>query len=241
MHPDASAREPDHPTRITARGGTDGANVVLFWPDNLPDDADARLADDPIPLVAAMKQEGKLIWFPCDGDGVYSVAIYVRTDVPPEVRAVCRHADDYPALVVRGDGYFGGAEYLFKRDATMRDRFAGMCERVRIPAGTYAATVYETELPASLHDTWLRGRIGAGPVRLWKVRTAAAAGAIVCGVLAVFGAVFMPVVLTLSLLAACVALGLAAFALSRTRPLRSVAAATGEFEALYPSYVVHLA
>ena len=34
--------------KITASGGTDGANIVLFWPDNLPDDADARLNDDPV-------------------------------------------------------------------------------------------------------------------------------------------------------------------------------------------------
>jgi hypothetical protein len=225
---------------ITACGGTDGANVVLFWPDNLPDDADATLADDPIPLVETLKQDGKLIWFPCEGDGFYSVTIYVRTDVPPDVRAVCRHADDYPAVVVRGDGYFGGAEYMFKRDATMRDRCAGMTGRVRIPAGTYAAAVYRTEPPAALQDTWMRDRVGAGAVRLAKARTVAAAGAVVCGVLAVLGAILMPVLLTLSLLAACVVLGLAAFGLSRTRSYRAVGAATEEFEALYPSYVVHL-
>ena len=49
--------------KITASGGTDAGNIVLFWPDNLPDDADAALRDDPITLVENLRNEGKLIWF----------------------------------------------------------------------------------------------------------------------------------------------------------------------------------
>lgn len=48
--------------KITASGGTDVANIVLFWPVNLPEDADAALNDDPISLIERMRGEGKLIW-----------------------------------------------------------------------------------------------------------------------------------------------------------------------------------
>ena len=62
--------------KLTASGGTDAANIVLFWPDNLPDDADATLKGDPVDLVDQLQKDGKLVWFPCLSDGGYTVATW---------------------------------------------------------------------------------------------------------------------------------------------------------------------
>lgn len=108
--------------RLTASGGTDGASIVLFWPDNLPDDADAAINDDPVSLIERLQTKGKLIWFPCGADGGYTVAVYVRADLPPELAPHCKEVDRIASLVVRGNGCFGGMEYVFKHDRS----FAGV-------------------------------------------------------------------------------------------------------------------
>src|SRR5436190_23377729 len=127
---------------ITASGGTDGANIVLFWPDNLPDDADELLTQDSVALVENLRDQGKLIWFPCDGDGRYAVAVFLAMDVPDDLIVHCKEEVKIPSLIVRGPGYFGGMEYMFKHDSSFRDKYPGMCEQVNIPDGTYSARVW---------------------------------------------------------------------------------------------------
>src|SRR5581483_9816022 len=123
--------------KLTATGGTDGASIVLFWPENLPEDADTILQDDPVSLIERMRDEGKLVWFPCEGDGTYTLAIYVRTELPAELQSVLKDEEKYPHLAVRGVGYFGGMEYVFKRDSSFLDKYPHMCEKVEIPPGEY--------------------------------------------------------------------------------------------------------
>ena len=55
--------------KITARGGTDAASIGLFWPENLPDGADAVLWSNHLALVEELRDQGKLLSFPCDADG----------------------------------------------------------------------------------------------------------------------------------------------------------------------------
>src|SRR5438067_4253166 len=126
--------------KLTARGGTDGAHMVLFWPATLPAGTDDALEDDPVALVERLKADGKLIRFPCDSDGQYTVAVFVRTPVPSDLLAVCKEPEHYLRLEVKGDGYFGGLEYLFQEDRSLLDRFPHMAEPIRIPDGTYTAT-----------------------------------------------------------------------------------------------------
>lgn len=100
--------------KITASGGTDVAGIVLFWPDNLPAVADFALRDNPVALIETLQEQGKLIRFPCDGDGGYTLAVFVREDIPDELRSCCEDEVQIPVLTVRGVGYFGGMEYMFK-------------------------------------------------------------------------------------------------------------------------------
>jgi len=164
--------------KITARGATDAANIVLFWPENLPDEGDAMLASDPIALVESLRDQGKLIWFLCDGDGEYTVAIFVRSLVPEDLMVHCRDEERIPVLAVRGVGYFGGMEYMFKQYPKLLTKYPAMCEQVLTPEGTYAARVYRTEVPESLYESWLAAQAGVGAKRLWDIHGVIAAGAV---------------------------------------------------------------
>jgi hypothetical protein len=226
--------------KVTASGGTDAASIVLFWPDNLPEGADVVLQDDPMALVEELRGEGKLIWFPCDSDGGYTVAIFVRCEVPEDLRALCRDEERYPTLLVRGVGYFGGAEYMFKATPGLLEKYPHMCGQVVLPEGSYSARVYSTEIPETLFESWLVEQAGATAKRIWDVQ-GFMAGCAVAGVLASLFALIVASWTVWSAIAATTATCIvAAMALARTKMYTVVARAKDAFEETYPSYVVHL-
>jgi hypothetical protein len=226
--------------KITARGGTDGANIVLFWPDNLPDDADDCLERDPIAMFERLRNDGKLIWFLCDSDGEYSVAIFLHCAVPDGLVPYCKDEEHIPVLTVRGVAYFGGMEYMFKLDRRLLGKHLSMCEEVVIPDGTYSARVYRTDVPESVYDSWLVSHAGASAKRLWDMHGTIAACAVVSVVatlIAFFGvswSVWFWFAAIASTLVASAAL------MSRTHWYKSVDKAQAEYAKAYPAYVVHL-
>jgi len=226
--------------KITASGGTDGASIVLFWPDNLPEDADKVLNDDPIALVESMRDQGKLIWFHCDGDGGYSVAIFVRSDVPAELMANCGDQQTIPNLVVRGVGYFGGMEYMFKRDATFREEHPNMCAPVSIPDGTYSARVYRTTISDAVYDEWLLKHAGAEAKTYHDIHKFIAIGA-VAGVLATLGTFcYVDEYIWYGIASITFVFFAIAVWMPRSERYKRFARARDEFEKEYPAYVVHL-
>lgn len=226
--------------KLTASGGTDGANIVLFWPDNLPENADQLLADDPIALVEDLQTEGKLIWFPCEGDGSYSVAIYLQEEIPEPLRQFCQHEEEYQQLAVRGEGYFGGLEYMFKHDRQFLDQHQGMCQPVKMPAGQYSASVYQTEIPQAFAASWLREQSGAAAMRIsnlqgWLVSLS------VLGVFASLISLFIlprPAWFALASVTAILIGGCAL--LSKSEAYQTVAKAREEYERTFPTYVVRI-
>jgi hypothetical protein len=226
--------------KITARGGTDGATMVLYWPDNLPDDADTQLKDDPMALIEKLRDEGKLILFPCDGDGQYTLAVFVGGQVSDELQEFCKEEERYPSLIVRGDGYFGGAEYMFKHNDTLRIAFPHMSEKVVMPAGTYAARVWRTNVPESVYHTWLVREAGPGAKRLRDLHRGIATCAVVGVLLALVTLLFVPWAVWFCIAGAAIALVVVAVALSRTPAYQAVAKAQRHYEEAFPKYVVHL-
>ena len=225
---------------IVARGGTDGATMVLFWPDNLPDNADHLLRDDPIALIESLDADGKLVLLPCDGDGGYTLAVYVREDLPPDLAAVCREHKRYPHLIVNRDGYFGGGEYVFKHDDAFLRKYPHMAEKVCLPAGTYAAEVFETDVPEGTYARWLRDRVRPAEKSLHDLHGGLAALGVVAVVAAAAGLFFLRRAASLALAPGAAIVVLAAVLVSRTAGYKAVRAAAEEFEGMYPDYVVRL-
>lgn len=151
--------------KITANGGTCDALMVLFWPEQLPVDADPLLVGDPTELIAWFHSEGKLIWLPCNIDGTYSLAIFVNSDVPANLLSHCRDEGTSPCLTVSGPGYFCGGEYVGKLACKRFSKSRHLSVPLDIPAGTYTAQIYRTQLPISLHHNWIVEH--AGPRAGW--------------------------------------------------------------------------
>jgi hypothetical protein len=227
--------------KLNATGGTDGANIVLYWPDHLPNDADARLKDDPVEQIEQLERDGKLIVFPCDGDGAYSLAVFVREEPPAELMRYCREAKTYRSVLVHGDGYFGGAEYVCKCDCAFRTKYPHMSTKIAIPDGAYGATVYAVEPPEELESQWLRERAGRAGAAVSNVVGVLVVGVVVCAFASLIGLAFMTWTVWFCVAGAGIVLAALAWALSRTAGYRAVADARAEFERAYPAYVLSLA
>ncbi|MCA9246509.1 MAG: hypothetical protein KDA42_05320 [Planctomycetales bacterium] len=196
--------------------------------------------DDPIELAESLREDGKLIWFLCDGDGDYSVKVFVRSPLPRELADYCTDEEAYPSLEVNGPGYFGGMEYMFKDDPSFLRKHPGMCEKITIPNGTYAAKVYRTNVPEEIYETWLLDHAGIHAKRLWDFHSTLAA----CSAASVMGLVFLLFFVAwttwFGVLIAVACLITATIGLSKTEAYRVVADARNAYELAYPSYVVLL-
>jgi hypothetical protein len=145
--------------KLTAQGVTDGATMVLFWPAHLPENADEQLQNDPMGLFEKLAAEGKLIQFPCEGDGDYGLAVYLNESIPEQVLLKCKEDVTIPRLIAKGDAYFNGGEYVFKHDRSYFDKYPQMDQPLRLPDGIYQATVYLSEDSSDDSVRWLRQRL----------------------------------------------------------------------------------
>lgn len=225
---------------IHAQGGTDGASMVLFWPANLPDNADEILEDDPSELIEQQAAASKLIAFPCDSDGMYRVSIYVRTSIPENTLSSYQKAETVPALVVSGDGYFGGAEYMFKRNAAFLRQYAFMMEKVEIPNGTYNAAVYTMNAQDGLKDAWISERAGKGAKRARDIQGVFSVLGCLSVIATVFGFFIWGFTKGMYVICATVAMALVPILIGESKSGKKAAQAARDFDIDFPKYLVAL-
>src|SRR5690242_17671429 len=99
--------------------------------------------------------------------------------MPQELRAAYEEEEHYPKVTVRGTGYFGGMEYMFKRDRAALDKYPHTCAPIDIPSGEYAATIFDTRVTDRFEKSWLRERAGAGARRITLLHHLVSAGAVI--------------------------------------------------------------
>jgi hypothetical protein len=226
--------------KLTARGGTDAAGVVLFCPASMPADADAQIEDDPAPLIDQLQREGKLVWFPCDSDGGYRLSVYIDEAIPADLGRYAKEERALPVLTIVGDAYFGGIEYVFAADDGRVQRYPHMCTTVAIPAGDYSGSVYSVDTPENVRDAWLLGRAGVRRLRVHRLHNVVAALAVFGVATTAVSVCFLPWAFWCGFLAISVTLAALAFVLLRSDAVKAVAAADRDFEEAFPDYVVHL-
>jgi hypothetical protein len=226
--------------RLRAEGGTDGATIVLFWPDTLPDDADRQLQDGPIELFEQLDAEGKLIYFPCDGDGHYFLSVFVGEDLPPDLEAACKEHKRYPTLTAAGEGYFGGGECAFKRDDAFLRKYPHQAGKLTIPAGKYAATVYQKVAGRNAYAKWSRDRVGPAGKRVERRHNVLFRAACTAVLATLVGLCAFPWVVKGIVAALAAALVVSVVLVRRTASYKAAAAAWNEFANVYPDYVLHL-
>jgi hypothetical protein len=145
--------------------GTDAATLTLFDPEALPEDADRRLADDPIELLERLHAEGRVYWINTHADGSYILHVYVGEPVPDTLQPYTRDPVVVESFQVpTGRLYFIGAEYTGSEEFVRRHiRMGGDFE---LRPGVYRLTVSETEYPEGLHEDLLRHEVSPGAYTL---------------------------------------------------------------------------
>lgn len=233
--------------KLNARGGTKSGNLVLFWPELLPKDFDDRWDREPNEVLQEVSDAIYIIdleawaeFFPNEVEGEYSLTLYIDEAIPDELQNYCALLGKCDGLQVVGDGYFAGLEFIFRQDRSLLDRHPRMWSVLKIPAGSYFAEVFKTEVPAEVYETWLREQAGERAQRLWWVQTWFASVGIVT--LMVFvGCLFFGTreLVIGSGIVAAVLLGIA-WLMSRTAGYQRVQQARREYAAAYPDFVMRL-
>ena len=227
-------------TQYSGSGGTDVANMVLFWPAHLPADAATQLAEQPLEFTETLREEGRVIWFLCDGDGSYHLTVYVDEQPPAQLREFLGDEEHYPQVQVQGKTLFCGLEFLHDSAKEAREERPEMCATLEIPEGVYQAKVYRTHLPPSFSRHWLMKRLGARRYRMlhWQHLLSKASMFGVFGVLLSFFFLTWPV--RLGMIGVVVLTFLAAVYLARSEACQEAIEAIDEFSEEYPEYVVVL-
>lgn len=226
--------------KLHATCGTDIADVVLFSPELLPVDFDEQFASEPHELVERLRARGVLVTFPCNADGEYRLALFVNEPVPDALQNYCQLAQKIETLQIAGELWFSGGEFMFRDDRSIIEERPGMSTQLSIPAGTYFAEVFTTEIPDAVYEAWLHEQAGESAQRLWWVQTWFASVGIVALMVCVgclfFGA--REAVIATAVISAAL-LGIA-WLLSRTASYARVQQARRDYGLAYPDFVVRL-
>lgn len=226
--------------QYSGSGGTDGANMVMFWPANLPEEADTMLVNDPLSFAETMREEGRVLWFPCDGDGDFSVSVYVDEDPPMQLNAFLGEEENYPDVHVKGLTYFGGLEYMYREQNPLHEEFPHMCGHLRIPDGLYQGNVYRTDIPPAFSRQWLMQRLGPGRYRVLHWQQLLTKASMLGGIGVLFAFFFLKIFVWLAVIGVVALTFVAAVLLSRSESCREAIVAIDEFTEKFPEYVVVL-
>jgi len=226
--------------KLVANGGTTSEMLVLFWPEQLPADVGQLLASNREELIAWYHSEGKLIWLPCSFDSTYSLAVFVNVDVPENLLPLCHDKGTSPCLTAQGPAYFGGGEYVGKLDEKCFNKRQHLSGPLNIPAGTYTAQIFRTQLPFALRYRWMREHAGTAAFRFSFLQAVimllGLIGVIVClfTFLALSRQTWLYILIP-TLISIAVAIGM-----TRTSWHQRIKNARKIFREKYPDYVVKL-
>ncbi|RCS56159.1 hypothetical protein DTL42_00070 [Bremerella cremea] len=227
-------------THYSGSGGTEGGNMVLYWPENLPENAETLLEEDPVTFLDKMAEEGRIIWFLNDGDGQFTVSVYVDEIPPAPLKDFLGEEENYSDVHVKGPTFFGGLECVGEQEPQLSDEYEGLFTPMAIPEGTYHGTVYRTFIPPAFTRRWLIERLGKRRYRIlhWQqlLSKASFLGIVAC----LFAFFFLQLPVWLLLVAIVAGSFVAAVLLARSEACREAIVAIDEFTQLYPEFVVVL-
>jgi hypothetical protein len=228
--------------KLVAEAGTDAAGVVLFAPEALPEDFDARHRRDPRAVLEDLAAAGRLFQVDTGADGEYSLHLYLDEPLPGPLAAHCADLITAPAFAVP-DGilWFSGVEYVFRTDDALLRRSPGMGTRLEIPAGTYAARFWRCEYPDEHVEDQVRQALGEREYRRLDMPGCLVGVALALTLVAV-GGVIGSRAAAWSLLLAALAVGTWAglYRVLRSPRYQALTEAQRAIERQYPSFAVEL-
>ena len=228
--------------RLIGEAGTDGATVVLWDPEALPADFEARYRDEALDLLEALQRQGRLFWTETGGDGAFLLHVYLDVPVPESLAGHCEDPLEIARFQVpSGVLQFAGAEYVYRQDDAFLVAHAHMGSRLELPAGTYHARIYRVEYPVDYVEEQVRSRLGKDAYQYRETSGGLIAGAAILTLIGII-VLFLSRLAGWSLAVAGVAALLWVAVVVRVRSPRyhEVGERSGEIEQDYPSIVVEL-
>ena len=226
--------------KFSVTGSTERGSLVLFWPALLPADFEQRWAEEPAELGDELQTTGKVIWFSCDANGESSLGLFVDEPVPEGLQTFCTLSEKVEALQAAGEGWFCGAEAVFRDDRSYLDQHPRKGSAVQVPAGKYLAEVFTTEIPDSVYEDWIKTEAGSRAQQLWWIQTWFASTGIVAAMICV-GCLFVGTQeMTLAAFVGSAILLFIGWLLSLTPGYQRVQQARREYAAAFPNFVVRL-
>lgn len=227
--------------KLTGSCITDGANVVLYWPEFLSQDFDRQMQEgDGISPILRLQEKGRIIWFNCEGDGDYSAAFFIDEALPEELQTFCAEWEMIERLEVAAEGYFCGMEYMTADRGKVQREVPHFYNRVPVPAGIYHATVYDTRLPPHHERDW--GIQQVGRIRYWLWQSPFWCVAMFA--LSLAGALFFwfkgGPQLAVAALVSCLLSGLVLWLLIRSEAFLKMDEKLSSYREYFPNYVVIL-
>jgi hypothetical protein len=136
--------------------------MVLFDPAALPMDFDAKYEDDPVTQLEELMRLGRLCWINTEGDGYYTLGIYVRAGLPADLEPFAKPIETIDRFQVpSGRLFFTGVEYAFQTDDSKLRKYPHMGDAADVRAGTHPAVFFEFEYPKNFHIALLKRRLSA--------------------------------------------------------------------------------
>lgn len=214
--------------------------MVMYWPENLPENADKLLDEDPVSFLDSMCEEGKLIWLPNEADGQFSISVYLDEDPPAPLKGFLGEEEHYPDVRVKGKTFFAGLECVGEEEPKLTDEYQGMFSQLAIPEGIYQGNVYRTFVPPTFSRSWLIERLGAGRYRILHWQQLLSKASFLGIVASLFAFFFLQLPIWLMMVGVVAASFVAAVLLARSEACREAIVAIDEFTQLYPEFVVVL-
>ena len=227
--------------RFVAEARTGTGEVVLFDPEALPEDFDARFRDDGRELLSALAAEDRLFHLETGYSDQVVIHLYLDEPVPASLAEFCGDPTEIPAFPApSGSLWFCGSKYVFHRDDTelQKDRKGGT--RMTVPWGVYAVRLFQSKYP----DDYLRSRVRAavGPEVHRLIVVTNVLGCVGClfvlaVVVALFASWFSP--WPLLVVAAALYLGMIGL-LTHSAPYRQYEEATRAVLREFPAFVAEV-
>jgi len=153
--------------QLHAVSSTSIGDMVLFWPETLPDNTVERVENDVDLFLQEMESASKIINLPTSGEtGTFTLTVVFDREEVKKNESEYKLLTSGVEIEARGDCYFGGIEHLHPNEPEITESLFEVIDSIAILDGTYQVTVYGRDIPEDQLRNRLRERTGLGVYRL---------------------------------------------------------------------------
>src|SRR4051812_44758194 len=154
--------------QLALEGGAETGAMLLFYPQSLPPEIDAR-GRRSRRLLKKLAETGALYRIPQNTEGWFTLQVFLGEPLPPRFECFAELVDSGKPIEVRdGNLFFAGSEYAFHQDDALLRKYPAMGAHHHVPAGSYKLDLYALSYPEGFHETMLEKRTERKDRRIWS-------------------------------------------------------------------------